>query len=162
MVDFNNKNGNGSNSGAPGGKGDSAGGLNPTQHNKIVATMLNPRRRWRLTRAAKQAAMAATLGNLEDEDGRVVNGAVANLLRMESQNQSDQHKLIDKLVADKHEVRVREERLEAALAEVRSDETYGELQRQRLLGNSDKSGAHGGNGHAGQMGNGSAPRNGGP
>jgi hypothetical protein len=78
--------------------------LRPTQHNKIVGMMLNPRRRWRLSKEAKQAAMMATLTNLDDEDGRVRNAAVANLIRMEGQNQADQHKAIDKRTPDLHAV----------------------------------------------------------
>lgn len=89
----------------PGGRGDAAP-VSPVQHNKIVSMMLNPRRRWKLSKEAKQAAMAATLDNLADEDGRVRNAAVANLIRMEGQNQGDQHKMLDKLAPNSSEASV--------------------------------------------------------
>lgn len=70
--------------------------LTPVQRNKIVSMMLNPRRRWKLTKEAKNAAMSATLDNLTDDDARVRNGAVSNMIRMEGQNMADQHKALDK------------------------------------------------------------------
>ena len=96
MVDFNHN---------PSAKPDVSGEggdahLTPSQHNKLVGTMLNPQKRWRLNAKAKRAAIIATLTNLSDEDPRVVNGAVANLIKMEAQNQSDQHKVTDKSVPD--------------------------------------------------------------
>ncbi len=84
MVDFNHP----TNGEEPGGKGDGSY-ISPVQANKLVGMMLNPRRRWKITKEAKQHAMSATIRNLDDEDGRVVNGAVANLIRMEGQNQTD-------------------------------------------------------------------------
>lgn len=87
----------------PGGKGDFAH-LNPTQQNKLIAMMLNPRRRWKLTKAAKNEAIAVTLRNLDNPDARVRNQAVANMLRMEAQNQTDQHKAVDKHLPDLHAV----------------------------------------------------------
>lgn len=87
---------------SPGGKGPSY--LSPTQENKIAATLLNPRRRWKITKSAKQAVMQAMLDNLTDDDPRVVNGAAANLIRMEAQNQADQHKMVDKKLPDLHTV----------------------------------------------------------
>ena len=78
--------------------------LTPVQKNKLVAMMLNPRRRWRLSKAAKHEAIAVTLNNFSDEDARVRNQAVANLLKMEAQNQIDQHKAIDKRMPDLHKV----------------------------------------------------------
>lgn len=77
--------------------------LSSVQENKIVAMMLNPRRRWRLSKAAKSEAVAVTLNNMADEDGRVRNQAVANLIRMEAQNLADQHKFIDKHTPDLHQ-----------------------------------------------------------
>lgn len=77
--------------------------LKPAQQNILVGMMFNPRRRWRLNKAAKRQAIAITLANLDDEDGRVRNSAVANLLKMEAQNQGDQHKSMDKNMPDKHE-----------------------------------------------------------
>lgn len=79
----------------PGGRGESTH-LSPIQENKIVAMMLNPRRRWKITKAAKNEALETTLKNMGDEDGRVRNAAVANLVRMEGQNLQDAHKLLDK------------------------------------------------------------------
>jgi hypothetical protein len=78
--------------------------LSPVQQNKIVAMMLNPRRRWKLTRSAKNEAVAVTLNNMSDDDGRVRNAAVANMIRMEAQNMADQHKTVDKRLPDLHAV----------------------------------------------------------
>lgn len=77
--------------------------LTPVQQNKIVGMMVAKHRRWKLTKAAKNEAIATTLNNMGDEDGRVRNAAVANLVRMEAQNMADQHKAIDKRVPDLHE-----------------------------------------------------------
>lgn len=130
MVDFNH-NGNGSNGGEPGGKGHTGQlGHTKTQDNKLVAMMLNPRRRWKLSKEAKAAAISATLDNLADEDARVRNGAVANLLRMEAQNQSDQHKAIDKKVPDLQAVAgVVEHRL--TVADLLQNQQYIEWLRER-------------------------------
>lgn len=88
--------------GEPGGRGEEPY-LWPAEQNKLVRMMLNPRRRWKLTKQAKEAAMMAMLNNLSDDDARVRNGAVANLIRMEGQNQKDHHKAIDKKLPDLHE-----------------------------------------------------------
>ena len=74
--------------------------LTKTQQNNIVKSILSRRRRWKLTPEAKRHAIAVTMANLEDEDGRVRNTAVANLLKMEGQNQLDQHKAVDKRLPD--------------------------------------------------------------
>jgi hypothetical protein len=87
----------------PGGRGDGPY-LWPAEHNRIIRMMLNPRRRWKLTKAAKADAMATTMNNLADDDGRVRNSAVANLLKMERQNQADDHKLIDKIQPDQESI----------------------------------------------------------
>lgn len=78
--------------------------LTKTQQNNIVKSMLSPRRRWKLTKQAKQEAISVTLSNLHDDDGRVRNTAVANLLKMEGQNQADEHKVIDKKLPDQHTI----------------------------------------------------------
>lgn len=65
--------------------------LTPTQENKILATALNPRNRFRLKRRQIQEAIDATVRNMKDEDGRVSNGAVANLIKMVAINQKDEH-----------------------------------------------------------------------
>lgn len=113
----------------PGGRGEGTP-LSPVQENKIVRMMLNPRRRWRITKEAKQAAMMATLNNLDDEDGRVRNAAVANLIRMEAQNQNDQHKAIDKRVPDLHEVGGQIQH-RVSVAELVNDPNYVEWLRNR-------------------------------
>lgn len=90
----------------PGGKGSSY--LSPTQENKLLAKVLNPRnhprRRFKLDKEAKQIAIDATIRNMQSENGRVSNGAVANLIKMEAQNQADQHKAVDKKLPDLHAV----------------------------------------------------------
>jgi hypothetical protein len=74
---------------APGGKGDAY--LSPTQENKMLATVTNPRRRFKLTKEAKQIAIDMTIRNMRHDNGRVSNGAVANLIRMEAMNQAEAH-----------------------------------------------------------------------
>lgn len=101
MIAFN-SNGD---SGKPESKGE--GGepyLTKTQQNNIVKSMLSPRRRWKLTKEAKQEAIAVTIANMSDEDGRVRNTAVSNLIKMESQNQTDELKAIDKKLPDLHSI----------------------------------------------------------
>jgi hypothetical protein len=73
------------------------GGLTPSEENRLVRMMMNPRRRWKVTAKAKEKALKITEANLSSQDERVSNGAVANLLKMEAQNQSDQHIVLPKL-----------------------------------------------------------------
>jgi hypothetical protein len=104
--------------------------LTPVQQNKIVGMMLNKRRRWKLTKAAKNEAIAVTLNNMSDEDGRVRNAAVANMVRMEAQNQADHFKAVDKRVPDLHAVGgVVEHRITAQ--ELLSETAYVEWLRER-------------------------------
>ena len=50
------------------------------------------KRRWPVSDRMKEIAMTATEALIEsDADGRVVNGAVRNMLSAEAQNQSDDH-----------------------------------------------------------------------
>ena len=51
--------------------------------------MMNPYRRWNVEPEQKQKAIDMTVSNLSNDDGRVSCHAVANLLKMESQNQAD-------------------------------------------------------------------------
>ena len=72
--------------------------LTPVQENKIVASMANKRNRWKLEEKHKDEAVGITVRNMANEDGRVSNAAVANLIRMEAQNQVDEHKAQPDLV----------------------------------------------------------------
>lgn len=133
----------------PGGRGEGTH-LSPVQENKIVGMMLNPRRRWKLGKEAKRAAVAATLDNLADKDGRVRNAAVANLIRMEGQNQSDQHKSVDKHLPDLQAVSgVVEHRVSVPelLANPEYVEWLRERERHSIPGPVCPNG-HEGNGHA--------------
>lgn len=60
------------------------GGLSKASEQNLTGRAI--RRRWSLGPAAKRKAIEATISNLKDGDGRVINGAVRNLLLMESQN----------------------------------------------------------------------------
>lgn len=131
--------------------------LSPVQHNKIVAMMLNPRRRWKLTKTAKSEAIAVTLNNMSDADGRVRNAAVANMIRMEGQNLNDQHKMLDKLVPDQGDIADAAKELTAALQAAREDEAYARLRRAAALRHSGESGVNGSNGKSGPLANGSSP-----
>ena len=72
--------------------------LTPVQENKIVTSMANKRNRWKLEEKHKDEAVGITVRNMANEDGRVSNAAVANLIRMEAQNQADEHKAQPDLV----------------------------------------------------------------
>jgi hypothetical protein len=69
---------------AGGGRGDSVP-LSPVQQNKIVSLMIHEPR-WQLTAESKGEAVSYTRRNMASDDGRVSNGAVRNLIAMESQN----------------------------------------------------------------------------
>jgi hypothetical protein len=99
MVDFN-KNGNGD-AQKPRGQGESPrgeSGLTPAQEARLIATALNPRKRFRLSRKVKAEMVEASCGHMHDPDPRVGVRGVANLLAMERQNQADEHKAIDKVL----------------------------------------------------------------
>lgn len=99
IADANNQGG-----GGKPGEGDGTH-LTPSQENRMIAGILGKhRRRWKLTPKVKAFAIGATVANLHDDDARVRNHAVANLIRMEGQNQADEHKAVDKRHPDLHEV----------------------------------------------------------
>lgn len=127
MIAFNG-NGNGK---PPESTGEGGGTyLTKSQENNIVKSMLSPRRRWKLTPKAKREAIAVTMANMQDHDGRVRNTAVANLLKMEGQNQADELKAIDKNVPDLHAIGGAVEHRHTA-AELLSQSEYVEWLRQR-------------------------------
>ncbi len=74
----------------PGGRGEGPY-LSPVQENKILALALNPRNRFKLEEKHKAEAIEVTSRNMQNEDGRISNAAVANLIKMESLNQKDEH-----------------------------------------------------------------------
>lgn len=134
-------------------KGTGEGGgpyLTKTQENNIIKSMLSPRRRWKLTKAAKQEAIAVTIANMGDDDGRVRNTAVANLIKMELQNQTDELKAIDKKLPDMHNIGGAVEHRHTA-TELLTEPEYVEWLRERER-NSDARlvcpNGHQGNGHA--------------
>lgn len=139
------------------GNARNSSGLTPREENRLVAMMLNPRRRWKVTKSAKTLAMDTIIKNLQSDDGRVSNGAVLNLLRMERQNQQDEHKLIDKAIPDMHGGE-RAAALAAALEQARNDETYGHVRRTAMLGHRSQSGADGDGRESRTMAHGEAPR----
>lgn len=75
----------------PGGRGDDADDdyLTPVQANKIVASFLNPKRRFPFDSKVARFAIRKTIKNMQSGDGRISNAAVANLIRMEKLNQND-------------------------------------------------------------------------
>ncbi len=81
------------------GRGKSDHYLTPVDENNIVATLLAARR-WKSTDEHKQVALGITTKNMGNEDARVSNAAVSNLIKMEAQNQADEHKLLP----DKHQL----------------------------------------------------------
>lgn len=131
--------------------------LSPVQSNKIVAMMLNPNRRWKISKAAKREALATTINNMGDEDGRVRNAAVANLIRMEAQNLQDQHKLLDKLAPDKHEHNHKSEEIKQLLDELRADDQFVAQQYSGAIPTNGHAGPHGYFGQPGQVDDGGTP-----
>lgn len=63
--------------------------LTPVQANKIVSSLLNPRRRFPFDVKVAQFAIRQTIRNMKHSDARVRNVAVANLIKMEKINQND-------------------------------------------------------------------------
>jgi hypothetical protein len=148
MSETNGKNGyhqNGSPRDSPGGQGE-VSGLTPSEENVMVRMMFNPKRRWNVTRQAKRAAMAAMLANLGSPDPRVVNGAVANILKMEAQNQGDQFKAIDKMLPDKNELKVTQTDARQGVLSDPDYLAYREKQRLGVVLNGTN--GHAKNGHA--------------
>lgn len=76
-------------SGEDGGRGESTF-LTPVQENKIISLMLHDGKRWGIDITGKVWAIKTTLRNMQVEDGRVSNGAVANYIKMEAMNQKDE------------------------------------------------------------------------
>lgn len=62
----------------------------PRQDNRLIKQAI--RNRWNVSDDAKARALKATLDNLTNEDGHVVNAAVRNLIAMESQNMDQEEK----------------------------------------------------------------------
>lgn len=63
--------------------------LTPVQANKIASLMIHRHRRakgWKHTKANMQFALEVTEQNMANDDGRISNGAVRNLLAMNAQN----------------------------------------------------------------------------
>lgn len=65
-------------------------GLTTMQEQRLIGRMIR-HRRWKVTKAAKELAMTATLCGMDDDSPSVRNVAVGNLIRMEAQNQDDEH-----------------------------------------------------------------------
>lgn len=63
--------------------------LTPVQANKIVASLLNPRKRFPFNETVARFAIRQTIKNIKSPDPRVSNVAVANLIKMERLNQTD-------------------------------------------------------------------------
>lgn len=149
---------------AAGGRGDAPREepyLSPVQENKIVASMLNksPKkgRRWSLEERHKATAIRVTMANMLDEDGRVSNAAVANMIRMESQNQADEHHAEGETVTHNHTGTIE---LSAVRQEMLKDANYIDYCRTHQI-NGD-SGTVRSNGESGPLENGAAPGSAGP
>lgn len=71
-----------------GGRGDEAPALTPVAENKIASLMLHANREvWPITEKHEQLAVGVTARNMGNQDGRVSNGAVRNLIAMKGQMQ---------------------------------------------------------------------------
>ncbi len=124
MVDFN-SNGNGK---KPGGQGESPrgeSGLTPSEEAALIATALNPRKRFRLSRELKREMVETSRQHMLDADSRVGVRGVANLLTMERLNQADDHKAIDK--ASPNEGNVTNQQINIYLPANGREETNGHL-----------------------------------
>jgi hypothetical protein len=88
---------------SPGGRGEGVY-LTPVQENKIVRMVLNRKRRFKVTPAIKREMLETSRRNMQDEDGRVSNSAVSNLIKMESLNQADEHHAEGETVNHVHSV----------------------------------------------------------
>ena len=64
-------------------------GLRPAEQNKLIGMALN--RRFPLTESSVQIAVETTERNMESKDGKVSNGAVANMIKMVAINQKEDH-----------------------------------------------------------------------
>ncbi len=84
---------------SPGGRGEDSH-LSPVQENKIVAMMLNKRNKFPVKSKHKRYAVETTERNMKDENGRVSNGAVANLIRMVKINQDEDKRLMPQTTGD--------------------------------------------------------------
>lgn len=73
--------------------------LTPVQGNKIVATFLNPQKKFPFSIEVAKFAIRTTIKNMRDPDSRVRNGAVRNLAMLTKIDQADEHKRIDVLMS---------------------------------------------------------------
>lgn len=69
--------------------------LTPVQGNKMVATILNQQKRFPYGTDVAKFAIRTTIRNMKDDDARVRNGAVRNLMAMARINQIDEHKMLE-------------------------------------------------------------------
>lgn len=76
-----------------GGRGDGPY-LTPVQQNHIFRMVLSKRRRFKITKAIREEMIEASRKNMKNQNGRVSNGAVANLIKMEAMNQRDEHVML--------------------------------------------------------------------
>lgn len=118
--------------------------LSPTQDNIVIRMALNPRNRWELSEDDRKAAIRTTRRNMKNKDGRVRNQAVANMIRMEGQNQSDEHHAAGDTIHHEHTLSI-EQKL-ARLAELDEQFGTGNLLLAEVPGGSD--GHPAANGHA--------------
>lgn len=99
------------------GRGKSDYYLTPVEENNIVATLLASKR-WKATDDHKAIALGVTTKNMGNEDPKVSNVAVGNLIKMEKQNQADEHKATPQLHDHRHTLTIDEQRSTlASLAE---------------------------------------------
>ena len=91
---------------------------------------------------------------ISNDDGYQAPGIVA---LHDALKAADEHKAIDKVVPDQHEVRHTHEEIQATLSEARQDATYVELERRRAIEAGAHAGLNGSNGKPRALDSGSAP-----
>ena len=119
-------------------------------YNKLVGSMLNPQSRWHITPRHKEVAIGITVRNMANENGRVSNGAVSNLIKMEAQNQAEDLKSVPDLHLHAY-ADVEEQR-----AAARSIVAASRARRLSASQSCDRT-SDGGNGHAGGLGSNGQP-----
>lgn len=82
--------------------------LTPGEENRIIAKLLACKR-WKATDQHKEAALGVTVRNMANDDGRVSNAAVSNLIKMESQNQADDHRATPQIHDHRYTITIEEQ-----------------------------------------------------
>jgi hypothetical protein len=112
--------------------------LTPVQQNKIYGMMI--RQQWPITQTDKIQAVEVTVKNMDDENKRVVNQAVRNLVAMNAQNMEQEQRDNPQAhrVLHHHSGTVG---ITAVRQELLNDPAYLEFQRQRAVAEDANAGA---------------------